>query len=88
MVYSNFINKTTKYLKSVRVLKNYVSFDMIFPKTWVFPKNYPQGIEVLVNENEVINFEYFLRDLLNTSVLPALSAELVPLTLETKKARN
>ena len=44
--------------------------------------------QVLVNENEVINFEYFLRDLLNTSVLPALSAELVPLTLETKKARN
>ena len=44
--------------------------------------------QVLVNENEAVNFEYFLRDLLNTSVLPALSAELVPLTLETKKARN
>ena len=44
--------------------------------------------QVLVNENEAVNFEYFLGDLLNTSVLPALSAELVPLTLETKKARN
>jgi hypothetical protein len=43
---------------------------------------------VLVNENETLNFQYFLQDLLNTSVLPALSAELVPLTLEVKKARN
>lgn len=43
---------------------------------------------VLVNESEVTNFEYFLQDLLNSSVLPALSAELVPLTLEVKKARN
>ena len=44
--------------------------------------------QLLVNEEEVINFEYFLKDLLETSVLPALSAQLVPLTLETKKARN
>jgi hypothetical protein len=44
--------------------------------------------QVLVSETEVTNFEYFLQDLLNTSVLPALSAELVPLTLEVKKARG
>ena len=44
--------------------------------------------QVLVPENETLNFEYFLKDLLETSVLPALSAELVPLTLETKKARG
>lgn len=44
--------------------------------------------QLLVEENEVINFEYFLQDLLQSSVLPALSAELVPLTLEVKKARN
>ena len=44
--------------------------------------------QVLVNENEAVNFEYFLQDLLKTSVFPALSAQLVPLTLEVKKARN
>lgn len=43
--------------------------------------------QVLVNEEEVTNFEYFLKDLLETSVFPALSAQLVPLTLEVKKAR-
>jgi hypothetical protein len=44
--------------------------------------------QVLVPEDEVINFEYFLKDLLNVSVLPAVSAELVPLTFEVKKARG
>jgi len=51
MIYSQFINKTNKYLKSVRVLKNYISFDMIFPSTWLILKSIPQGIEVLQNED-------------------------------------
>jgi hypothetical protein len=44
--------------------------------------------KVEVNGNETVNFEYRLQDLLKTSVLPALSAELIPLTLEVKKGRN
>jgi hypothetical protein len=52
MIFSQFINKTTKYLKSVRVLKNYVSFDMTFPTTWLMLKNVPEGIEVLNNEGQ------------------------------------
>ena len=52
MIFSQFIHKTNKYLKSVRVLKNYVSFDMVFPNSWVMFKNYPEGIEVLQNENQ------------------------------------
>jgi len=52
MIFSQFIHKTNKYLKSVRVLKNYVTFDMVFPNSWVMFKNYPEGIEVLQNENQ------------------------------------
>ena len=37
--------------------------------------------------NIAVNFEYFLKDLLQTSVLPALDAQLIPLSLEVKKAR-
>lgn len=44
--------------------------------------------EVLVNEDEVTNFEYFLNDLLKTSVMPALSAQLVPLTMTVTKKRG
>lgn len=43
---------------------------------------------VLVNDDEITNFEYFLDDLLKSSVLPALSAEIVPLTLSVTKSRN
>lgn len=46
------------------------------------------SFKVEVPEGEVLNFEYFLKDLLESSVLPALSSTLVPLTLEVKKARN
>jgi hypothetical protein len=49
---------------------------------------YTVKFKVEVNGNETVNFEYFLQDLLKTSVLPALSAELIPLTLEVKTSRN
>ena len=48
---------------------------------------YTVRFKVEVSGDETANFEYFLNDLLNTSILPALSAELIPLTLEVKKAR-
>jgi hypothetical protein len=44
--------------------------------------------QVMVLDDEVTNFEYFLNDLLVTSIFPALSADLVPLSLEVKKGRN
>ena len=50
MIFYEFINKTNKYLRSVRILKNYVSFDMLFPESWIMLKKNPENIEVLVNE--------------------------------------
>ena len=50
MVFSNFFIKTNKYLKSVRILKNYVSIDMVFPTTWKMLNNKPNEIEILQNE--------------------------------------
>ena len=44
--------------------------------------------EVEVSTNEALNFEYFLNDLLSSSVLPALSAKLVPLTLTVTNRRG
>jgi len=52
MVFSQFITKVTKYLKSVRVLKNFVSFDMVFPTTWMTLKKFPEGVEVIQTETE------------------------------------
>ena len=51
MIFYQFIEKTNKYLKSVTILKNYVSFDMIFPSSWVITKKTPENIEILQNEN-------------------------------------
>ena len=51
MIFSEFIKKVNKYLKSVRILKNYISFDMIFPETWTTIKKFPEGIEIIQNEN-------------------------------------
>jgi hypothetical protein len=51
MTFHPFIEKTNKYLKSVRILKNYVSFDMIFPNSWIMLKKVPENIEILQNEN-------------------------------------
>lgn len=52
MIFYPFIEKTNKYLKSVRILKNYVSFDMIFPSSWVMLKKTPEHIDIIQNETE------------------------------------
>ena len=52
MIYSQFVSKTHKYLNSVRVLKNYITFDMLFPTTWVMLKKLPEGLEILQNNDK------------------------------------
>lgn len=53
MIYSDFITSTSNYLKSVRILKNYVTFDMTFPSSWLLPKKGPETVEILQNaDNE------------------------------------
>ena len=39
-----------EYLHSIRKLKNYLSFDMVFPNKWSLPKN-------LVEEGQIVGFE-------------------------------
>lgn len=50
MTFYPFIEKTNKYLKTVRIIKNYVSFDMVFPESWVMTKKVPDNIEILQTE--------------------------------------
>lgn len=52
MIYSQFITATSKYLKSVRILKDYVTFDMVFPQTWMLPKKGPENVEILQNQDK------------------------------------
>ena len=39
-----------EYLHSIRKLKNYLSFDMVFPSKWSLPKS-------LVDEGQIVGFE-------------------------------
>jgi len=39
------------YLQSVRKLKNYISIDVLFPKTWKLPKKYVPENSLVENEN-------------------------------------
>lgn len=52
MSYYNFISSTKNYLKSVRVIKDYISFDMSFPDKWVILKEHSEGIEIIKNKGE------------------------------------
>jgi hypothetical protein len=44
------------YLQSIRKIKNYLSFDITFPKTWKLPKRYVDESKIMehqsTNENE------------------------------------
>jgi len=52
MTYFNFIKTTIQYLKSVRVIKEYISFDMSFPDTWSILKEHTKDIEVIKNNTQ------------------------------------
>lgn len=47
------------YLKSVRRLKNYLSFDMVFPSTWGLPKSYKEDGQIVAFEVEENNLRGF-----------------------------
>jgi hypothetical protein len=56
MVYFDFLKKTNKYLKSVRIIKDYVSIDMIFPKRWS-GINYNRELVEIIDNGEKENYK-------------------------------
>lgn len=52
MIYSQFVSKTSKYLNSVRILQTYITFDMVFPTSWVMLKKLPEGVEIIQNNDK------------------------------------
>jgi ATP-dependent Lon protease len=55
MNYFNFIKHSIQHLKSVRVIKDYVSFDMIFPDTWTILKEHTKEIEIIKSNSQEEN---------------------------------
>ena len=54
-------------------------------------KNYTVSFKVTASEynsDSLEDLEYYLKDLLNKAVFPALNLELVPLTFTVKRARG
>ena len=49
-IYKEF-NDLYPYIQSVRKLKNYLSFDMAFPRSWKIPKKYVKEDSVLENDS-------------------------------------
>jgi hypothetical protein len=50
-IYKEF-NDLYPYIQSVRKLKNYLSFDMAFPKIWKLPKKYVKEYSVVENDSK------------------------------------
>lgn len=40
------------YIFSIRKLKDYLSFDLLFPTKWSLPKNIPEGVEIVPFQSE------------------------------------
>jgi hypothetical protein len=47
------------YLKSVRKLKTYLSFDIHFPDTWKIPKKYVNEKALIENDSELNGYRLF-----------------------------
>ena len=50
MTFEEIIEILFPYLHSIRRLKTYISFDLIFPNTWEFPSNIIEKLQVTQNE--------------------------------------
>ena len=57
-LYKEFSN-LLPYLQSVRKLKDYFSFDIMFPITWKLPKKYVDEKRVVEQETKVDGFRFF-----------------------------
>ena len=78
MIFSTFTEQTKGYLKSMRVLKDYVSFDIYIKSSWPIPKRLVKDIEVLPQDSSerpdhklyafVVKNESSLVDVLETAV--------------------
>jgi hypothetical protein len=47
------------YLKSVRKLKTYLSFDIHFPDTWKIPKKYVNEKALIENDSDINGYRLF-----------------------------
>jgi hypothetical protein len=65
-----------EYIRSIRKLKNYLSFDMEFPTKWSMPKS-------LVDENQVVGFETENTETKGISFVTEISDEKIDATLYT-----
>jgi hypothetical protein len=63
-----------EYLHSIRKLKNYLSFDMVFPTKWALPKS-------LVDEGQIVGFEAENQNLKGISFVSATDESEVSKTL-------
>lgn len=50
MSYYNLISDLSKYFKSIRFIKNYISFDLYLPPNWIVVKN--SKVEIVESESE------------------------------------
>lgn len=50
MTFEDIIEILFPYLYSIRRLKTYLSFDLIFPTTWEFPNNLVEKLQITQNE--------------------------------------
>lgn len=51
MIFSTFTESTKSYLKSLRLLKDFISFDLYLKTSWTIPKKYVDEIEVVKHDN-------------------------------------
>ena len=59
MIFSTFTEETKSYLKSVRLLKDFISFDVYLKSGWNIPKKYTEGVEVLSQDSDREDFKLF-----------------------------
>lgn len=92
MTYYNFINKVNRYLNSVRVLDKYISFDIVFPKTWTISKEYYDKINIVKNKTEntdnvLLSFVTELNEVSITNVENAID-DIIKFNLEREEKEN
>jgi hypothetical protein len=68
------LNPFVEYLHSIRKLKTYLSFDMVFPSKWALPKS-------LVDEGQIVGFEAENQNLKGISFVSPIDESEVSKTL-------
>ena len=89
MIYYDFLETLNGHLKSIRMIKDHISFDLTFPKKWVIPTDYENDEKIsILKGNEGTHSFVSKLDKESIDVIENTIGEIISFNIEREEKEN